>query len=126
MIRADGAACETEDLDANDLFEEGLKIPISYLFKAGARDETLMTLIAANVRDPVVAEGDLYSLTACNDTGAAQLLEMILTNSYLRRPPIVGWSEVVAVLLVGLMTIILVPLLAAVRVVPIMAAPKIM
>jgi len=63
--------------DANDVFEEGLKIPISYLFKAGVRDETLMTLIAANVRDPVVAEGDLYSLTACNDTGAAQLLEMM-------------------------------------------------
>jgi N-methylhydantoinase B len=63
--------------DANDLFEEGLKIPISYLFKAGERDETLMTLIAANVRDPVVAEGDLYSLTACNDTGATQLLEMM-------------------------------------------------
>jgi len=63
--------------DANDLFEEGLKIPISYLFKEGLRDETLMTLIAANVRDPLVAEGDLYSLTACNDTGAAQLLEMM-------------------------------------------------
>ncbi|MDH3643458.1 MAG: hydantoinase B/oxoprolinase family protein [Gammaproteobacteria bacterium] len=63
--------------DANDLFEEGLKIPISYLFKAGQRDETLMKLIAANVRDPVVAEGDLYSLTACNDAGAAQLLEMM-------------------------------------------------
>ena len=26
-----------------------------------------MSIIAANVRDPVVAEGDLYSLTACND-----------------------------------------------------------
>ena len=63
--------------DANDLFEEGLKVPISYLFRAGARDETLMTLIAANVRDPVVAEGDLYSLTACNDSGAAQLVEMM-------------------------------------------------
>ncbi|MEZ5558160.1 MAG: hydantoinase B/oxoprolinase family protein [Pseudomonadales bacterium] len=63
--------------DANDLYEEGLQIPISYLFRAGVRDETLMRLVRANVRDPVVAEGDLYSLTACNDTGAAQLLEML-------------------------------------------------
>jgi N-methylhydantoinase B len=63
--------------DANDLFEEGLRIPISYLFKGGVRDETLMRLIGANVREPVVAEGDLYSLTACNDTGSAQLLEMM-------------------------------------------------
>lgn len=63
--------------DANDLFEEGLRIPITFLFREGVRDETLMTLIAANVRDPVVAEGDLYSLTACNDTGARQLMEMM-------------------------------------------------
>lgn len=63
--------------DANDLFEEGLRIPITFLFREGVRDETLMMLIAANVRDPVVAEGDLYSLTACNDTGARQLVEMM-------------------------------------------------
>jgi N-methylhydantoinase B len=63
--------------DANDLFEEGLKIPIGYLFREGERDETLMRLIAANVRDPMTAEGDLYSLTACNDLGASQLLEML-------------------------------------------------
>ena len=63
--------------DANDLFEEGLQIPISFLFRGGRRDDTLMAIIARNVRDPVVAEGDLYSLTACNDTGATQLLEML-------------------------------------------------
>lgn len=63
--------------DANDLFEEGLQIPITHLFREGRRDETLMAIIARNVRDPVVAEGDLYSLAACNDTGAAQLLEML-------------------------------------------------
>ncbi len=63
--------------DANDLFEEGLQIPISHLFREGRRDETLMAIIARNVRDPVVAEGDLYSLAACNDTGARQLVEML-------------------------------------------------
>ncbi len=63
--------------DANDLFEEGLRIPIGYLFAGGVRDETLFRLIAANVRDPVTAEGDLYSLTACNDLGAAALLELL-------------------------------------------------
>jgi len=63
--------------DANDLFEEGLQIPIMPLFRAGERDETLMALIKANVRDPAVAEGDLYSLTACNDTGARQLAELM-------------------------------------------------
>ena len=63
--------------DANDLFEEGLRIPIGYLFREGIRDETLLRLIKANVRDPVTAEGDLYSLTACNDHGSRALLEMM-------------------------------------------------
>ncbi|HEX7037074.1 MAG TPA: hydantoinase B/oxoprolinase family protein [Pseudomonadales bacterium] len=63
--------------DANDLYEEGLQIPIMHLFREGRRDETLLRIIARNVRDPVVAEGDLYSLAACNDSGAAQLVEML-------------------------------------------------
>ena len=63
--------------DAGDLFEEGLRIPIMKLFDSGARNEALMQVIAANVRDPVVAEGDLYSLTACNRAGGEQLLAMM-------------------------------------------------
>jgi N-methylhydantoinase B len=63
--------------DAREVFEEGLNIPIGYLFRAGAINETLMEIVAANVRDPKVAEGDLYSLTACNDAGIGQLLEMM-------------------------------------------------
>lgn len=63
--------------DAADLFEEGLRIPVSHLFRGGARDETLMRLVAANVRDPQVAEGDLHSLAACNDAGARHLLELL-------------------------------------------------
>ncbi len=63
--------------DANDLFEEGIRIPICPLFRAGQRDETLMNLIKANVRDPVTAEGDLHSLTACNELGGRALNEML-------------------------------------------------
>ncbi len=63
--------------DANDLFEEGLRIPIGPLFRAGVRDEVLMGLIKANVRDPITAEGDLHSLTACNEMGGRALLEML-------------------------------------------------
>ncbi len=63
--------------DANDLFEEGIRIPISYLFREGELNETLSEILKHNVRDPVVAEGDLYSLTACNDSGARALLAML-------------------------------------------------
>ena len=61
--------------DAGDIFEEGLRVPIMHLFKQGQRSEVLIDLITANVRDPVVAEGDLYSLAACNHLGSRQLIE---------------------------------------------------
>lgn len=63
--------------DASDVYEEGLRVPIMHLFKEGQPNETLLHLISANVRDPVVAEGDLHSLTACNHHGSTQLNEMM-------------------------------------------------
>ena len=63
--------------DANQVFEEGVRIPIGYLMRAGRVDETLIRLIRANVRDPDVAQGDLYSLAACNRTGCERLTAMM-------------------------------------------------
>ena len=63
--------------DAQEVYEEGLNIPICHLFQGGERNETLMSILAANVRDPVVAEGDLYSLAACNESGGRRLLETL-------------------------------------------------
>ena len=63
--------------DAQQVYEEGLNIPIGHLFRGGERNETLLSILAANVRDPVVAEGDLYSLAACNDSGGRRLLETL-------------------------------------------------
>ena len=51
--------------------------PISFLLEKGKPNKTLMELIKANVRDPLVAEGDLYSLIACNEAGSVELLEML-------------------------------------------------
>lgn len=64
--------------DARQVFEEGLTIPITWLFRRGAIDATLMRVIRANVRDPVVAEGDLYSLVACNDAGSRSLRQLLI------------------------------------------------
>ena len=63
--------------DGRQVFEEGINFPIGYLFRAGEPNETLLEILRANVRDPVAAEGDLYSLTACNKAGADSLLEML-------------------------------------------------
>jgi len=60
--------------DGRQVFEEGLNIPMGYLFKAGRPNEVLLEILRANVRDPRSAEGDLYSLTACNRAGVESLL----------------------------------------------------
>ncbi|MDE2653387.1 MAG: hydantoinase B/oxoprolinase family protein [Gemmatimonadota bacterium] len=63
--------------DANQVFEEGIRIPIGYLIRAGRVDETLMRMVRANVREPDVAQGDLYSLAACNEAGCERLAAMM-------------------------------------------------
>jgi N-methylhydantoinase B len=60
--------------DGRQVFEEGLNIPISHLFHGGEPNTVLLEILRANVRDPRAAEGDLYSLAACNDAGAQRLL----------------------------------------------------
>lgn len=60
--------------DGRQVFEEGINIPIGHLYRAGEPNRTLLNILRANVRDPVAAEGDLYSLTACNRSGAGRLL----------------------------------------------------
>ena len=63
--------------DANQVFEEGIRIPIGHLMREGRVDETLIRMVRANVRDPDVAQGDLYSLVACNRTGGERLVAMM-------------------------------------------------
>ena len=63
--------------DANQVFEEGIRIPIGHLIRAGRLDETLMRMVRANVREPDVAQGDLYSLAACNEAGCERLAAMM-------------------------------------------------
>jgi N-methylhydantoinase B len=64
--------------DGRQVYEEGINLPIGYLFRAGEPNTTLLAILRANVRDPVAAEGDLYSLTSCNKAGADALLDMLV------------------------------------------------
>jgi N-methylhydantoinase B len=61
--------------DGRQVYEEGLNIPIMRLFRGGQPNKVLLEILRANVRDPRSAEGDLYSLAACNEAGAASLLK---------------------------------------------------
>lgn len=63
--------------DGNDVYEEGLQIPIMKFADRGKVSQTLVKIVRANVREPDQVAGDLYSLAACNAAGDKRLQEML-------------------------------------------------
>ncbi len=63
--------------DARQVYEEGINVPIMPLVQGGTMNRFLLEIVAANVREPVQVEGDLYSLVACNDMGRRRLDAMM-------------------------------------------------
>src|SRR5690606_13521272 len=56
-------------VDARELFEEGFHIPIMHFLREGQVDNTLLSLLRANVRTPDLTVGDIW----CH-AGAAELI----------------------------------------------------
>jgi N-methylhydantoinase B len=78
------STCHTVDIggvgfnaEARSVYEEGICIPHLRLRSRGALEEPVFAIIMANSRNPIEARGDLLSLVACNDVGAARLLDMM-------------------------------------------------
>ena len=78
------STCHTVDIggvgfnaEARSVYEEGLCIPHTRLRTRGALEEPILAIVMANSRNPIEARGDLLSLVACNDVGAARLVEMM-------------------------------------------------
>ncbi|MCR9139966.1 MAG: hydantoinase B/oxoprolinase family protein [Alphaproteobacteria bacterium] len=63
--------------DANEVYEEGLLIPITKFAERGDVKPLLIELIRANVRTPDQTVGDMYSLAACNEAGNRRLQAMM-------------------------------------------------
>ena len=63
--------------DSKEVFHEGLYLPILKFATDGVFDPNVVAIIEANVRDPVQVIGDIHSLAACNETGAARLISMM-------------------------------------------------
>jgi N-methylhydantoinase B len=61
----------------NDIYEEGLQIPVCKLFRAGERNEELVDLIRQNVRVSEQVIGDLMANVACTEVGERLLLEFM-------------------------------------------------
>lgn len=63
--------------DGRQVFDEGIYLPIIPLANEGKMNEIVLEIVRANVREPIQVEGDLYSLTACNEIGCRRLVEMM-------------------------------------------------
>ncbi|MEL6119030.1 MAG: hydantoinase B/oxoprolinase family protein [Pseudomonadota bacterium] len=63
--------------DGNEVYEEGLLIPIMKFAEHGAVSKDLIRLIRSNVRTPDQTVGDIYSLAACNEAGERRLQAML-------------------------------------------------
>ena len=63
--------------DAHEVYEEGLRVPITKLFDRGEPNHELIKIIRANVRTPDETIGDLYAQASCNAVGARSLNQMM-------------------------------------------------
>jgi N-methylhydantoinase B len=63
--------------DSRELFEEGLRIPLSKIRNQGKVDEMLVSIILANVRLPEQVRGDIYAQLATLDVGAQRLHDLL-------------------------------------------------
>jgi N-methylhydantoinase B len=63
--------------EAHEVYEEGLRVPVTKLFDRGEPNHELIKIIRANVRTPDETVGDLYAQASCNAVGARSLLQMM-------------------------------------------------
>ena len=63
--------------EAREVYEEGLRIPITKLFIQNEPNHELLKLIRANVRTPDETIGDLYAQMSSNAVGARELLHFM-------------------------------------------------
>jgi len=54
-------------IEAREIFEEGLHIPLARLVRDGRVDETMVALIRANVRTPDQTMGDIWAQVSANE-----------------------------------------------------------
>jgi hypothetical protein len=62
---------------SRSVFEEGIRLPVTRICKAGELDAELLELIAANTRDPEERKLDLQVQIATNDCGVREARELM-------------------------------------------------
>jgi N-methylhydantoinase B len=79
-----GNTCHARDVggrglpaDASEVYEEGLQIPMTRLYRDGEANDELFSIIRANVRAPREVLGDIHAQVAGNQVGVDRLLEYL-------------------------------------------------
>jgi len=62
---------------SRSIFEEGIRLPVTRICKAGALDVELLELIAVNTRDPEERKLDLQVQIATNECGVAEARQLV-------------------------------------------------
>ena len=65
------------DIEALDVFQEGLRLPPARLYRGGEPNGELFDLIAANCRVPELVLGDLHAMIGTHRIGARRLREFL-------------------------------------------------
>src|ERR1700737_4669421 len=63
--------------DSTDMFEEGIRLPILKLFKAGKPNEDVFSVLEASVRLPHEVRGDIQSMVAANEVINRELMRFM-------------------------------------------------
>src|SRR5262249_18462269 len=64
-------------IEAREVFEEGIHIPLAKLIHAGRPDATLIELIRANVRTPDLTLGDIWAQVGANELMERRVLRLL-------------------------------------------------
>ncbi len=64
-------------IEAREIFEEGLHIPLTKLVHAGRTDDTLVALVRANVRTPDQTIGDIWAQVSANELMERRVLALM-------------------------------------------------
>ncbi len=78
----------------SEIYQEGLRIPVIKLFKAGELQEEMLELLLLNVRVPEERRGDYYAQIAACRLGARRLAETIATHGL--APVRTAFDEIIA------------------------------
>ena len=62
---------------ATEIYQEGLRLPICKLFAGGIRNDLLVEIVSANVRNPAEVLGDVFANVTCNEVGERMLLDFM-------------------------------------------------